>query len=753
MLTSPYFAHSGEMPDHRDWQLLAVHLQNVAELSSSKMGRAIPGYENLANLGYVTGWMHDLGKYRPEFQLMIRGGQPQKEKTWHKQAGAAKAFDAKNWLAAFAIAGHHGGLPDATKLKDQVNGPSGRNVAKEIWSAAIQDCPILEQIAWSPLLEKDALTNELLTRLVFSCLVDADWSDTAEHTRMVKQWPEEPSIPSLYANQWLQRVLAFIGERASNCREPFVASARAEVLGAAMEKADEAPGFFSLTVPTGGGKTLSGLAFALKHAAKHGLRRIIYVAPYLSILDQNAQVLREALRFDGSASEIFEHHSLTEPIDDPFDESQIAKLNDDENKTPLMSATRLAENWDAPIIITTSVQFFESLFANKPGQCRKLHNIARSVILLDECQTLPPGLVAPTCGMLGQLVKSMGCSIVLCTATQPAFQFDHMPERLEGVREIASSDLDLFERLRRVHVGWPRPGDAPLSWSEVADRMFCERASLCIVNTRRAARELFAEIQKSCECVWHLSTSMCPAHRLAVLAEVKCRLEEKKPCYLVSTQLIEAGVDIDFPVVLRELAPLEAVIQAAGRCNREGTLNSPNGEPGGRVIVFQSVEGTIPNDGWYKTGRDLLTTLFLNQNTPPDIGCPKDIERYFNQLYWTKGLEALDQKKIQVLRRGFMFPDVAREYRLITDDSVPVLMACWQEQQQEIQSRLDAVMKNPSRSNRRWLAPFQVNLRRHELAKLPVTAVEEVPGVPVWRGNYDSQLGFSPTLADDALII
>ena len=449
----------------------------------------------------------------------------------------------------------------------------------------------------------------------------------------------------------------------------------------------------------------------------------------------------------------FEHHSLAEPIDSRVDDSKEAAPSDVENETRLMSATRRAENWDAPIVITTSVQFFESLFANKPGQCRKLHNIARSVILLDECQTLPPGLVAPTCGMLGQLVQRMGCSVVLCTATQPAFQHPAMPERLERVREIASSELALFERLRRVLVDWPKPDDPPLSWSEVAARMFRERAALCIVNTRRAARELFAELKQSSKKVFHLSTSMCPAHRLAVLAEVKRRLAAGKKCYLVSTQLIEAGVDIDFPVVLRELAPLEAIIQAAGRCNREGTLNGPNGEPGGRVIVFRSVEGAIPKDGWYETGRALLTTHFLNQNTPPDIGQPADIQRYFELLYWTKGPEALDRKKIQALRRSFNFPEVAAAYRLINDDSVAVVVACWADRADEIQSLIVAVQKHPTRANYRRLAPFQVNLRQHELANLPVTAVEEVPGVPVWRGIYDAQLGFSPTIADDALIV
>lgn len=748
-----YFAHSGEKADYSDWQLLAEHLRQVANLARVFMKDAVPSQPKLAELASAAGWLHDLGKYRPEFQQMIRDIPVQKEKTWHKQAGAAKAYEVKNAPVAFAIAGHHGGLPDATKLKNVVNGSSGRDVANAVWSIAMADCQDMRQVKLSQTTEPDLLANELLTRLVFSCLVDADWTNTADHTRLRERRSEEPPAPPLKAEHWLQQVLQFIEQRASSCREPFVATARAEVLATALQTANEEPGIFTLTVPTGGGKTLSGLAFALKHAANHGLRRVVYVAPYLSILDQNAKIIRNALGVDCSTTEVFEHHSFAEPVDAQADDLRDGAVRDVENETRLMSATRRAENWDAPIVITTSVQFFESLFANKPGQCRKLHNIARSVILLDECQTLPPGLVAPTCGMLGQLVQQLGCSVVLCTATQPAFQHPAMRERLERVRDIVPAELRLFERLRRVQVEWPKPDDPLLMWVHVAARMFRERAALCIVNTRRAARELFAELQQSCATVLHLSTSMCPAHRLGVLAEVKRRLDAGKKCYLVSTQLIEAGVDIDFPVVLRELAPLEAIIQAAGRCNREGTLNGPNGEPGGRVVVFRSVEGAIPKDGWYETGRALLTTLFLNQNAPPDIGEPADIQRYFQHLYWTKGPETLDRKNICGLRKNFDFPGVAAAYRLINDDGIAVLVPTWAERKAEINALIADVKKDPTRANYRRLAPFQVNLRQHDFAKLPVTAVEEVPGVLAWRGEYDSKLGFSPTIADDALII
>jgi CRISPR-associated endonuclease/helicase Cas3 len=317
-----------------------------------------------------------------------------------------------------------------------VAGPSGRAVAGAIWQTAIEDCPELSSALLSPPPLRDSFHADLFTRLVFSCLVDADWSDTAEHERKAKWFGPEPGPPRLDAENWLRQLLDFIAERAKACN-PRIATIRDEILQACLEAAHLPPGLFSLTVPTGGGKTLSALAFALKHATAHRLadgqphfRRLIYVAPYLSIIDQNARVIRQALGAGNDEAAVFEHHSLAEP---PGDE--------DANDTDREAAARRAENWDAPVIITTSVQFFESLFANKPSRCRKLHNIARSVVLLDECQTLPPDLVAPTCMMLKQVAAELGASIVLCTATQPAFDHADMPERLVNVREIIPKQL------------------------------------------------------------------------------------------------------------------------------------------------------------------------------------------------------------------------------------------------------------------------------------------------------------------------
>jgi CRISPR-associated endonuclease/helicase Cas3 len=644
-----YYAHSSPNPSQPPpdgWQLLNEHLRAVANGARQLAQELHVQTAGFVETAHAAGLLHDLGKYRAEFQQMIRGLPVQKEKTYHKQAGAAKAALERNTLAAFAIAGHHGGMPDKAKLVGDVKGESGAAVVTQIWQTAVNDCPELSHIDFRPPAVKGALAD-LLTRLVFSCLVDADWSDTAEHERRVKGLEREAKAPVLEAATWLHRLLAFIERTAEKCQEksPEIAVIRGQILQACLAAGEYIPGLFSLTVPTGGGKTLSGLAFALKHAAHHRdgqdrprFRRIIYVAPYLTIIDQNARVIRQALGFGPEALEVFEHHSLAEP---PGDE--------DENLLQREAAARRAENWDTPLIITTSVQFFESLFSNKPSRCRKLHNIARSVIILDECQTLPPDLVAPTCSMLGQLAAQLGCTIVLCTATQPAFDHIKIEDRLAGVREIIPPDLNLFERLTRVRISWPGQGQR-LEWAAVAATMAQEPAALCIVNTRRAARELFVLLKEHvAESAFHLSTGMCPAHRLAVLDTVKVRLEKHERCYLVSTQLIEAGVDIDFPFVLREVGPLEAIIQSAGRCNREMRLRGPDGKPGGRVLVFRTVEGRLPSDAWYRAGRSVVEQNFLNHGREPRIDNSADIREYFERLYHTG---ELDRWKIQSLRNN-----------------------------------------------------------------------------------------------------
>ena len=354
----------------------------------------------------------------------------------------------------------------------------------------------------------------------------------------------------------------------------------------------------------------------------------------------------------------------------------------------------------------------------------------------------------------------MNCTIVLCTATQPAFDHDELKdeERLRAT-EIVPPQLDLFNRLKRVRLSWPAGSSDAVDWPDVAATMVEEEpsgrcAALCVVNTRRAARDLFAELKKcGSEGVFHLSTGMCPAHRLAVLDCVRQRLKECRRCYLVSTQLIEAGVDVDFPFVMREIAPLEAVIQAAGRCNREGLLNGEDGCPGGRVVVFRSRASIdepkkyFPPDPWYQKGRSTLEVNFLAAGRPPRIDAPEDIREYFMRLYRSGNL---DPDGIQDHRRNFEFQAVARAYRLIDSDGIPVVIATWNEQRDRVRDLLDGVRDNPSRANFRKLIPFQVNLRRYELARAGDTVVrlDDRLNLVAWYGSYDADVGLENEAAD-----
>lgn len=756
----PHYAHTGLQSDQSDWHKLSDHLRVVATLARQLATASCPKDTALAEAAYAAGMLHDLGKFRPGFMLKLefefRNEQVPvpRDKTFHKQAGAAKAAFAGHAPVAFAIAGHHGGMPDKHPLEQMVQGLGGQAVVESIWPSAIAELPELRKLSLSRPPLRNNLHGDLFTRLLFSCLVDADWADTAAHERQIHGLPPEPPPAAIDGHLWLERVLSYIVGRAASCKDRTLLETRMDVLHACLDAAERPPGLFTLTVPTGGAKTLSSLAFALKHAARHELRRVIYVAPYLSILDQNAEVIRDALGFDRDACEVLEHHSLAEP---PGDANQ--------DDTAREAAARRAENWDAPIVITTSVQFFESLFSNMPSRCRKLHNIARSVVVLDECQTLPPQLVGATCGMLKQLAEQMRTTLVFCTATQPAFDHEDLEEhqRLHA-HEIIPPGLDLFQRLKRVQLSWPAGETDALSWSQVADQMLAfsrpdRPASLCIVNTRRAARELFNELKRRTdEGVFHLSTSMCAAHRLEMLQRVRDRLSQALPCYLISTQLIEAGVDVDFPVVMRELAPLESVIQAAGRCNREGLLNSADGTAGGRVIVFRSQASLdepkkyFPPDVWYGRGRSTLETNFLNAGHPPRIDVADDIRDYYMRLYRSGDL---DPTGIAQHREKLEFETVAEKYRLIKTDAVPVVIATWDEHRVPVETLLNKVRRDPSRENFRKLGPYQVNLRRDELSRAGSVVAQLDPRLDllVWYGPYGSDIGMSADATDMLLVV
>lgn len=750
-----FYAHTGNHRDGSDWHSLATHLIAVGDGSAARAchvnhfrRHSMFDFQKAARL---AGWLHDLGKYRSEFQDHLFRRPVVRERTYHKQAGAAKAALLGYNPTAFAIAGHHGGMPSKADLKGAVLGDNGQVVAEQVWKIACQENSALSSLAacQSPL--NAAIDIDFTSRIILSCLVDADWEDTSNFHRSLNGLAPDPSPSLLEADIRLNELLQYVAQRAANCADATIGKIRDDVLQACLSAANRLPGVYSLTVPTGGGKTLSSLAFALKHCSVHKLRRIVYVAPYLSIIEQNINVIREALGLASDDRTLFAHHSLSDP-----DEA-----GDDDTEERL-AAMRRAENWDSPLVVTTNVQFFESLFSNKPSRCRKLHKLAGSVVLLDECQSIPAGLVAATCGMLKQLSQDLKCTILLCTATQPVFNHPSIPsvQRLEAT-EIVPDPSSLFRQLNRVNLRWPRP-DEYWTWGDVASRMSESKsktpAALCIVNSRRAAREVFAGLKQSHgDGIFHLSTSMCPAHRMSVLEEVRTRLRGNRKCLLVSTQLIEAGVDVDFPLVMREMAPLESVIQAAGRCNREGRLMKDGQPVKGNTIIFRSTafrdeaSRYYPPDQWYKAGRTTVETNFLAAGRLPQIDRPEDISDYYTRLFHT-GL--LDAKHIHQSRENLDFPKVAEDYRIINDDSVPILVGTWDSQKPTIEGLLESVRNDPSRANFRKLAPYQVNVRRHELMSSSLIARPyEHLDLRAWYGTYDKAIGMSSDDTDPLKIV
>ncbi len=652
-----YYAHSAPQ-DRQQWQRLSVHLEATATRAAAFLESV-----GLDELGRVTGVLHDLGKYTDQFQARLDGSPRRFD---HAAPGARLAIDrygdSLGKMLAFCVAGHHAGLANGvngeviTALEGRVRGAV--SMPDPIWE---QEVALPAKLATPRIKPRDKDTAgfcaAFLIRMVFSALVDADYLDTEAYYTGLEGTPtsrgKHPDLAELS-----RRLDAHLEDLQANAERSDVNDLRAEVLAHVRQGAAEPQGMFALTVPTGGGKTLASLAFALDHAVRHGLDRVIYVIPYMSIIEQTASVFRDALR-GGDARPVdfvLEHHST-------FDEERIG------NRESLKKLHLAMENWDAPIIVTTAVQFFESLFANRPSRCRKLHSIANSVVILDEAQTLPLKHLRPCITALDELARNWRASVVLCTATQPALrEADGFTGGFQHVRELAPAPQRLYETLKRTQmrrVG--RMADA-----ELADRLNESSQVLCIVNTRRHARELYEQLADA-EGACHLSTLMCASHRRARLDAVRQRLKDGKPVRLIATSLVEAGVDLDFPSVWRAEAGLESIVQAAGRCNREGRA------PQGDVFVFEPAAGEgrkPPPDIAQFT--DAARSVM--RRYPDDSMSLDAIRAYFRELYWSKGDAALDAK--QILRQcaerrrslDFPFETIAREFRLIEDAQAPVVV-------------------------------------------------------------------------------
>jgi len=654
---SSYFAHSSDLGP---WQPLRVHLENTAGLA-----RTFAAEFGGDDLGFAAGILHDLGKYSSAFQKRLKNEGPPVD---HSTAGAqvvAESFSPPIARAlAFCIAAHHAGLPNG-RGEDASRSPLERRLNKE----AGKDMPALDS-AWqseidlpqepgflSSLCTKDktriGFQFAFLTRMLFSCLVDADFRDTeAYFSETEGRSVARGGFPAL----------AELRERLEDHFEGLdgkgtVNTRRKEILAAVRDRAAAAPGNFSLTVPTGGGKTLTSLAFALDHAIRHGLRRIIYVIPFTSIVEQNAAVFREALGDEA----VLEHHS--QYVDSPSESPHA--------RDKLFLAM---ENWDAPIVVTTGVQFFESLFAARPARCRKLHNISGSVVILDEAQTLPLEILRPCLAALDELTLNYNSSVVLCTATQPAVhERTEDPERslrggLSDVRELAPDPEKLYEAFRRVRVSH----GGEMEDDDLAEACLEQEQVLCIVNNRRHARALYEAISYE-DGVFQLTTLMCAKHRTPVLNKIRRRLKAGEPCRVIATSLVEAGVDVDFPRVLRAEAGLDSIAQAAGRCNREGKHDPDQSQ----VLVFSSPKWQPPAElaQFAQAGREIL------RHYHEDPLSPEAIESYFRLLYWQRensDPNGLDKhaliERMHRARLDVPFEDIARDFRMIEDTQKPVII-------------------------------------------------------------------------------
>lgn len=692
-------AHVRKNPDG-SWaepQGLEDHLEGTARLAEGFAKVFASGA-----WGLVLGLCHDTGKSPQAWQRYLGRKSGYDEEAHletkpgtmdHSTPGAKLAEEVLGKgvgrILSYCVAGHHAGLPDwigpQSALAFRLQGTTTEGIPAEyrdLLTAGRHGTP-----PWK--FDSKGLDLSLWIRTLFSCLVDADFLDTEAYMENGKTKPRGGYLP---LSELLERFNAHMAQKTRAARETAdtpVNRARQRVLAECRAAAHLMPGFFSLTVPTGGGKTLSSMAFALEHAAQYGKERIIYVIPYTSIIEQNADVFRAAL----GADQVVEHHSNL----------------DEDDSTP--KALLAAENWDAPVIVTTSVQFFESLFAAKTSRCRKLHNIANSVVILDEAQLVPVEFLSPILAAMRLLIEHYKVSFVICTATQPAWEArDGFPGLPAGsVREIVKDVPGLYTDLRRVAVE-PVDTKTPRTWEEIAGELSTIDRVLCVVSDRKSCRELYRLMP---EGTYHLSALMCAQHRSDLIAEIKEKLKGGESVRVVSTQLVEAGVDIDFPVVYRALAGLDSIAQAAGRCNREGKLNAEGKL--GKVVVFVPPR-KAPAGILRKAAETAARLLEDGLSDPIDHTA---FAPYFSELYWKAN--SLDAKDILKLLQpdgsdcGIQFRSAAEAFRIIDDKLQRTVIVPYGEGEKLI-AELKAI--GPARGLLRKLQRYTVNVYLNQFTAL-----------------------------------
>ena len=667
-----YIAHLNE--EHT--QTLKDHLCGTAELAGYFAGRF-----GKADWGYACGMLHDIGKYSLAFQDKIKNNS--NRQVDHSTAGAKACFEKGGMYSfmSYCIAGHHSGLPDYGSSSDPGNAPTLQGRKKK----HIEDCDAykseihIPEIKTLPFDPKDSpdldFSLSVFIRMLYSCLVDADFLDTEyfmKEGRTQREAGEEPSV-------LLEKLKKHVAGWLLNEDTETVNGRRTEILRHCFECGHKERGIFQLTVPTGGGKTIASLAFALQHAVKNQMDRVIYVIPYTSIIEQNAAVFRKIL----GEQNVLENH-----------------YNVDYESTEELKPMQLAsENWDKPVVVTTNVQFFESLFANKSSKCRKLHNIANSVIIFDEAQMLPTDYLKPCIAVMEELAANFRSSIVLCTATQPALS--PFFQRKMPVTELCprvEEQFRFFERVTFQNVG-------TISEDELIEKLQKEEQALCIVNTKKRAQRLYQKMKG--EGVFHLSTAMYPKHRRRVLDKIRQLVKDGKRCILISTSLVEAGVDLDFCTVYRQLAGVDSMIQAAGRCNREGKRDAQDSF----AYLFQFEEKE------YVPGQQLqidVSKMLLSEGE--DISSLHGIEKYFEALYHFRG-ESLDKKKIfeEFKDKRYNFAKAAKEFKLIEENTLTVFIS----REEEAEELLWQIKhQGYTKSGMRKAGQYCVQLYENDIEKL-----------------------------------
>ena len=766
-----YWAHSSETGGSgtNGWQPLAEHLEAVAEIACQLAALARPDDLRLQVDARLAGLLHDFGKYSDKFQRRLTAQGPKCQHAIHGAVLAAGEMTAPlHPLISLAVVGHHAGIPDwlgsESSLVQKLKKDAFRSEAKELRPRAAADSTRLQAalaalegtVASQPIDMADA---DLYTRMLFSCLIDADRLNSAGR---------KPEQTALRAAEKLKSLLGHIERLRQTAIGSSIQTLRDQVLNNCLAAAERAQSLFSLSVPTGGGKTLAAMAFALKRASlfPDQVRRIVVVIPYLSIIEQNARIYTNIF----GADEVLEHHSgSTMPLksfgEDVASAPRYIASNDEEDEQVQDNACRReTENWDAPIVVTTSTRFFESLFSNRPKDLRRVHNIARSIVILDEVQTLPRRLLAPLLQLQKELANRWGVTFVFSTATQPAFEepesrANSLLWKRGTLTEIVREPETLRRGLVRAHIEW-RIGDREkMSWDQVAALMIDREQCLAVVNLRDHARELYEllltqvpGLDKTAG-IFHLSTRMCAAHRLRAIDAIRKRLRLGLACRVVSTQLIEAGVDLDFPLVLRALAPLDAIVQAAGRADREGRITARLGKPGGEVLVFRPEDERMPPHE-YKEAAGVTESLAkqrLEDGSPIQVDDAAAM-RDFYERYYAPGDSTALGAKFNAMRQRLQFATLAEEFEFINSRTRDVFVPDDDAARAAI-AELDRIGQLTG-ALRRSLQRHTVGLNPTEFEKAQDAGIvrELRSGSEIWiagKGAYSEQLGLNLTPGPD----